>query len=128
MLVYRSFTRADRSTVSHQTLVSAATGIEPGRRGKRGMANPTRGARRRIEEWWPRTHVALDPRRSSEGQISDLFLQKTTKRKKPFIPTRDERLGFRGTTLLDRWLRAFVVELRGLEPRTSTLPVLRSPG
>jgi hypothetical protein len=33
----------------------------------------------------------------------------------------------RGTTLVDR-CRRVLVELRGLEPLTSTLPVLRSPG
>ena len=33
----------------------------------------------------------------------------------------------RGTTLVDRRRRG-LVELRGLEPLTSTLPVLRSPG
>ena len=50
------------------------------------------------------------------------------KYKKPLVPVRDERLvRLRGTTLVDRCLRV-LVELRGLEPLTSTLPVLRSPG
>jgi hypothetical protein len=48
--------------------------------------------------------------------------------KKPSVPVRDERLvRLRGTTLVDRYRRV-LVELRGLEPLTSTLPVLRSPG
>jgi hypothetical protein len=48
--------------------------------------------------------------------------------KKPPVPVRDERLmRLRGTTLVDR-CRRVLVELRGLEPLTSTLPVLRSPG
>ena len=50
------------------------------------------------------------------------------KYKKPLVPVRDERLvRLRGTTLVDRFRRV-LVELRGLEPLTSTLPVLRSPG
>jgi hypothetical protein len=52
----------------------------------------------------------------------------TPEYKKPPVPVRDERLvRLRGTTLVDRFRRV-LVELRGLEPLTSTLPVLRSPG
>ena len=49
-------------------------------------------------------------------------------KKKAFRPCRDERRpSFRGTTLVDQ-TPGVLVELRGLEPLTSTLPVLRSPG
>ena len=68
-------------------------------------------------------NVIVLPKVESKKLIADGY-----KEAEPLIPDRDERLGFRGTTLIDRWLLALWVELRGLEPRTSTLPVLRSPG